>query len=278
MKTVPRRLQGSFLLVSGLAPLAVLILAAGANPPSGAPPASAPSTEPAPNPQSAPPAVSPLDEPLRLIAAAQQAYQGVTDYTCRLVKQERMRGQLQPEQVILMSVRTRPFSIDLRFMEPRSVAGQEAVYVTGRNNGMMRVHARGIASLAGFISLDPHDPRALENSRHAITEAGIGNLIDRFARGWEQERRLNKTQVRLADFSCLNRMCTRVETVHPERSAAFLYYRSFLYLDRETHLPVRVENYDWPRPGGAAEGDLMEVFTFADLRLNVGLRDEVFNK
>jgi hypothetical protein len=189
-----------------------------------------------------------------------------------------MRGQLQPEQTILMSVRARPFSIDLRFLAPPSVAGQEACYVTGRNNGMMRVHAKGIAGLAGFISLDPRDPRALENSRHAITEAGIGNLIERFARAWEQERQLNQTQVRVAEYSFLNRRCTRVEAIHAERNPAFLFYRSVLYFDQENHLPIRVENYDWPRSGGAAEGDLVEVFNFTDLRLNVGLRDEVFNK
>src|SRR5438128_9185275 len=157
-----------------------------------------------------------------------------------------------------MTVRARPFSIDLRFLEPRSVAGQEACYVTGRNNGMMRVHAKGIASLAGFVSLDPRDPRALENSRHAITEAGIGNLIERFARSWEQERLLSQTQVRLADYSALNRRCTRVETIHAERGAAYHFPRSVLYFDKENHLPIRVENCDWPRPGRAAAGALME--------------------
>jgi hypothetical protein len=225
----------------------------------------------------APPA-NPMDVPLQLIAEAQQSYQGIADYACLFIKRERIRGQLQPENYIQMRVRTAPFSVYLYWQRPRALAGQEACYVAGRNNGMLRAHSTGFLGVAGFVSLDPNDPRCLENSRHAITEAGIGNLIDRFGKGWEGERRLNRTQVGLAEYKYDERRCVRVETIHPDNGGGqFHFYRSLVYFDKQTHLPIRVENYDWPRRGGDPNGDLVESYSYTGLRLNVRLPDSVFN-
>ena len=219
-----------------------------------------------------------LDVPLQLIAAARQTYQQTRDYTCLFVKRERIRGELQPENLVVMKVRSQPFSVYLRWQKPDNMAGQEACYVSGRNNGMMRAHSTGLLGAVGFISIAPNDPRALENSRHAITEAGIGNLIERFGPRWEVERGLNKTWGRVAEYEYNRRRCIRVETIHPDNSGNhFLFYRSIVYFDKEHHLPIRCENYDWPRPGGDANGELVECYSYADLRLNVGLTDATFN-
>jgi hypothetical protein len=219
-----------------------------------------------------------MDEPLRLIAQARAAYAGVRDYTCLLVKRERIGGSLTPDNVLQMKVRTAPFSVSLLWQEPRSLAGQEVCYVAGRNDGMMRVKSSGLLGAIGFVSLDPDDPRARQTSRHRITEAGLGNLIERFARGWEGERALGLTQVRLGTYEYNRRRCTRVETIHPSNPGGkFLYYRNVVYFDQETHLPIRVESYDWPRRPGDP-GQLAEVFSYANLRLNVGLGDEPFRR
>jgi hypothetical protein len=180
--------------------------------------------------------------------------------------------------VIEMKVRTQPFSVYLRWLQPRAEAGQEVCYVARRNDGKMRVHPKGVLGAVGFISLDPNDPRARQTSRRSITEAGIGNMIDRFARAWENERRLNlTTQVNVAEYAYEGRRVTRVETIHPTNpDRHFLYYRDVVYFDKETHLPIRLEFYDWPRQQGDA-GQLVEVYSFTQMRLNVGLGDEVFN-
>ncbi len=231
---------------------------------------------PPPQPPANPGRSGAMDEPLRLMALARQTFQGVQDYTCLLIKRERIRGQLQPDEVIQMRVRNQPFSVYLHWDAPRSMAGQEACYVVGRNNNMIRVHSTGLAGVVGWISLDPRDPRVLEHSRHSITEAGIGNLLDRYGQRWQEDQRLNVTDVRVADYVYNKRPCRRVEMIHPP-GGPFTYYRSVLYFDSETHLPIRVENYDWPRQRGSAEGELAEVYSYIDLRLNVRLGDDAFN-
>jgi hypothetical protein len=218
-----------------------------------------------------------MDEPLRLIDEAKSSFEKVTDYTCTLVKKERIDGQMTPDHVMAMSVRNEPFSVDLRWIEPKSLVGQEACYVAGRNDGKMRAKSAGLLGVAGFISIDPNDPRAQKTSHHSITEAGIGSLIQRFASGWVFERKLNLTEVKIGDYEYNKRRCVRVETIHPTNpDNQFLSYRNVLYFDKENHLPIRYEAYDWPT-GDGDKGAMTDLVNFTKLQLNVGVPEDMFN-
>jgi hypothetical protein len=286
MNSVRNRMGRRWWYYGTVGTLGLVMLGAG-QPPLSPPAPGQLSTPPrptdAPASQQASPAppqqTSPMDAPLRLIHEAQKAYQNVRDYTCLLIKRERINGRLPPNNVIEMKVRAQPFSVYLRWREPRTEAGQEVCYVAGKNDGKMRVHPKGLlGSFAGWVSLDPNDPRARQTSRRNITEAGIGNMIDRFARAWENERRLpQETRVQVADYEYNRRRCTRVEIVHPNNDGHFLYYRDVIYFDKETHLPIRLEFYDWPRQANDP-GQLVEIYSFANMRLNVGLTDDVFDR
>jgi hypothetical protein len=219
-----------------------------------------------------------MDRALALLTEARLQFQNVRDYECRSVSRERVHGTLLPESVMVLKARTRPFSVYLRCESPGADKGTEVCYVEGRNQGMMRVHLVGVPGVFGFRSLDPHDPRALERSRHCITEAGLGSLLESTARYWEMERRLNRTLVSITDEEVDGGACTRIETVHPDRTAGPFYgYRCVLWLDKATHLPLGAEAYDWPRRGGPEGGDLLESYRFLDLRCNVGISDETFD-
>jgi hypothetical protein len=257
-----------------LAAVLALAVISGANPPAAAPPPAQPTTKAA---SIGPPAAeSAFDEPLRLIAEARKAYQDVKDYRCTFIKRELLGGQLQAENVVAMQVRVKPFSVFLDWKAPRDLVGQQACYVAGRNDDMMRVQPTGAAGLLGFLSVDPKDPRVLENSRHAITEAGFGHLIERFGHCYEAARKQGKADVRIALYEYNHRRCTRIETTYTDpKTATDGIGRSVLYLDKETHLPVRCECYEFPR-AGSSEGQLMEVYSYVNVQLNVGLADDVF--
>jgi len=221
---------------------------------------------------------SSMDEPLRRLAEARRAFQDVRDYTCVLIKKERLRGVMQPDNVVIMRVRNQPFSVYLRWQQPKELAAQQACYVAGKNEGKMRVHSTGIPGLVGWVSLDPTDERAKKNSNHTITEAGVGNLLVRYGKAWESEKELSLTRVKIGEYEFNKRRCIRVETQHPEKpDARFVSYRSVIYFDKELHLPIRVEVYDWPRRGGDIGGELNEVYSYINLKLNVGLGDETFD-
>jgi hypothetical protein len=261
--------------------LGIVLVSAASDPPAKSP-SPPPQVQPVEATMPGPSAPASMDEALRLIGEARRAYQGVRDYTCQMIKQERLNGRLQPPHTILLSVRTNPFSVFMHWLAPSGLRGLETCYVAGRNNGMLRAHPRGVAGVFGFFSLAVNDPRAFETTRHPITDVGIGHLIDEFAAGWEQERRWGQTDVQLAEYDFDHRRCVRVVMTHPlgARAGQYQHYRDVVYFDKQTHLPILMEAYDWPRPGEPAEPPekyLLEKYIYAGLKLNVGLGDEVFN-
>src|SRR5262249_39359647 len=166
---------------------------------------------------------SPLDRALRLIAEARKAYDDVDDYTCVIVKRETIDGQLMPENVIAIKFRKEPFSVHMRWKQPKPLAGQEACYVEGRNNGMMRAKGAGLLGAVGFVNIDPKDPRTKKFSKHSITEAGIGNLIERYAQRWGDGRELNRTRGKIGEYEFKKDKGTRREDIHPERTPGTIY-------------------------------------------------------
>ena len=266
VRSLSRRPWRVVFLGVGVLSLSVLLQPAGGQNPAPAPKADATAAQ------------NPLDQPIAWLNEAKRNYTAVRDYACTMVSRETVRGVMQEENVILFKARTQPFSVHMKWLAPRKSQNQEVCFVLGRNGNKMRVKGHGISKIAGFVSIDPTDPRVTEHSRHNIYEAGIGNLIESMLQHWELERKVGKTQVKVAEYNYNNRACLRVETTRTERRPEFYCYRSVLYLDKDSKLPVRSENYDWPRQGGSPDGDLLEMFSYVDLRFNVGLSDADFNK
>jgi hypothetical protein len=222
---------------------------------------------------------SPFDEPLALLAKGREIYQkNVRDYSCTMISQERIRGELQPENVKTLKFRNQPFSVAMEWLAPKQFKGQEVVFVYGQNNNMMRVKSHGIKGIVGFVSIDPRDPRALEHSNHTIMEAGIWNLMERCRKDWEKERQFNRTQVQVAEYMFNKSRCKRIEVTSLQKTGERYCFRTVLYLDEQTCLPVRVENYDWPRPGGPPQGEVIEVYSYVNMQFNQNLGDQDFSK
>jgi hypothetical protein len=241
---------------------------------SGSRTAQVPSTSP---PQSPAAKSTPLDQPLQWMYEARKFHQSLGDYTCYMVSRERVRGVLQKENVIHFMFRPQPFSIYMKWLSPADLAGQEVAYIHGRNNNKMRVHPKKGGKIVGFMNVDPNDPRVFEHSRHNIYEAGIGNMIEQVIRAFEKERLIGKTHLTSAEYNYNNKRCYRIEATRTERNKDFYCYRTILYVDQETKLPIRMENYDWPTTG-SPQGDLLEMFCYIDLRFNTGLKDGHFSR
>jgi Protein of unknown function (DUF1571) len=219
-----------------------------------------------------------FDQPLAWMQEAKSNYAAVKDYTCMLVSQERIDGKLGDENIMQMKVKVQPFSVYLKWLGPAKDVGREVAYVQGKNNNKMRVKSKETGIL-GFISIDPTDPRVLKTSRHTIRDAGIGHMIDETIKAWEIDRASGKAKVLPALQAEYNkRECLKIEVVHLEKNAQTPCYRTVIYLEKVSKLPIRLENYDWPRQGGPADGEKLEVFSYPNLQFNVGLTDAEFNK
>jgi hypothetical protein len=220
---------------------------------------------------------SPVEQVGQLISEARTSFARIRDYTGTLVREERIGGHLQPEQYIDIRVRQQPYSVCLKWTSPKHLAGQEAIYVTGKNKNEIRAKGTGLLGIVGYVSLPTNDARVMRNSRHAITETGIGNLLEILSRNYDLERRLPEGQVKVsfAQYAFEKRPCTRMDVIHQTFNAKLYCHRCVVYFDKEYKLPVRVEVYDWPTAGNP-KGELLECYSYINLKFNMGLTDAAF--
>jgi len=212
-----------------------------------------------------------------LIAECRGRFAGVKDYTCTFRKRERLTCGQQPLlQVLAMKARVEPLSLYFKFRSPK--AGREAIYVAGRNGGRALVHDVGLVKiLAGTLRLDPRGPMAMDDCRHPISDAGLGHLIETIGTRWAAELEPGESRVEIdTDATTAGRPCTRIESKHTAHRPEFLFHIVRVAIDRELGLPVHFEAYDWPRQAGGPP-ELVEEYTFQNLRLNVGLTDRDFD-
>jgi hypothetical protein len=223
------------------------------------------------------PKVSPFKEPLALMHRAKAAYAKVDDYTCLLIKREKLGDKMTPDNVIEMKLRKSPFSVAMKWQQPKSLSGQEAYYVAGLHDGKMRAKPAGFLGAIGYITIPVDDARAKKTARHPITCAGIGHAIEEAVRNWEADLKSGASAtVKIDTYTYAKRKCTRLEISYPERGKRN-YAKNIFYFDQATHLPIRVENFAWPAKAGG-QPELVEVYSYVNMRLNVGLTDATFKK
>ncbi len=213
--------------------------------------------------------------PLKLVQEAKEAYASVRSYQCIFIKRDYIDGKLQPHQFIFMKVRTRPFSVYMRWLKPR--AGREVLYAPHRYGPKIIAHEVGVKGVVGTVELDPHSARARRESRHPITEVGIGNMIRKLERRWLLAARDPQYVAEVKPNAKVgNRSCWCVKARSPVRGR-YEYYRVRVFFDKEYKLPIRFEGYAWPTRQ-FPDGMLIEEYTYDRLQLNVPVSELDFDR
>ena len=140
---------------------------------------------PPPSPPAAPPNLPPLapaatalEDPLhRLHRQATEVYAGIDSYIVRLIRREQVNGKNQPQEIMPLEFRKVPFSVHLVWLAGEN-KGREVIYVQGQHEN--KLHTRMVSGMR--LALAPDSFLVRSASRHSITEAGIGSLIDQFGR------------------------------------------------------------------------------------------------
>lgn len=213
--------------------------------------------------------------------------QNIHDYTCTMVKRERVQGELREHEFMTCKIRHQrlangrevPFGVYLGFRKPDSVKGREVIYVMGFNDGKIVAHEGGFRGrFLPTVSLLPTSALAMRGQRYPITEIGIKTLTKRLIEKGERDRKVGVCQVRMIDGAKVkDRLCTMLEVRHPDRQPQYDFHLARVFLDSEHNIPIRYEAYDWPTsPGGNPQ--LIEEYTYMNLKINVGLTDEDFNR
>lgn len=214
-----------------------------------------------------------------MLADGKASYAKLRDYGCTFTRQERVNGALSAEQVGEMKVRVQPYSVYVRFARPEAVAGLEMCHVAGkRADDKMRYRPAGVKGVNGFVSISTDDPKLRSETRHPANELGVGRVLEQLTTIANREKGLNNpVEVFTSDYKFAGKDVTRYE-IFTRRPHAHRYaYQMVVYVDKETKLPLRFEAYDQPKAGATTGGDLLEAYSYTDVRTNVGLGDNAFD-
>jgi hypothetical protein len=221
-------------------------------------------------------AAHPLLPAIQIAQGCLTKLQTVTDYEATFFKRERVQGRLI-EQTMLLRFRETPFSVYLKFGEP--YAGREILYVDGQNNNQLLAHeGSGLRSLVGTVSLAVNSVEATHENRYPITMIGMRQMTQTILQQWQNETPYGEIEVKFYPSAKLRgRPCKVVESVHPRPRRQFKFHLTRLFVDVETHLPVRVEQYAFP-PTTGAEAPIEETYEYANVRINPGFSDHDFSR
>jgi len=205
----------------------------------------------------------------------------VKDYTCTLIKRERIGDKLGEQEFMFVKVRHEPFSAYMYFLKPERIKGQEAIYVEGENNNELLGHGVGIKKIAGTVSLKPTSMLAMQGQRYPITELGVLNLTRRLIEVGQEDMKYGECEVKFFNGAKIKlgseqRAATVIQVVHPVPRRNFRFHMARIYVDDQLNMPVRYEAYDWPASPNE-KPPLLEEYTHVDIKVNQGLTDSDFD-
>lgn len=220
----------------------------------------------------------------------------IQDYSCRLLKRERIDGQLQPMQYLSVQVRSAsdasPLSVFMEYLAPRDLQGRRLLFVQGQHQGKVLVRKGGPSLPYIRLRVDPSGSIASQESKYPITDVGFDRVIDRLVDLIHSDIEsdpggTNTTAEAFKNAKIRQRVCTHVRVTHPHRDDQLQFHTANLYIDDQWRVPIRLVVHDWPResadlvptPGSPKDPDaaILEEFTYLDLRLNTGLDDAIFD-
>ena len=193
-------------------------------------------------------AVNPTVKLQQIHRDAAERFAAIDSYIVRMRRREQINGRDHPEEIMLLKYRKNPLSIYFKWLGKEG-AGREAIYVKGQYDDKLHtLLAAGDVPLmpAGKrLALSPDSSLVRSSSRHSITEAGIGNLIERYGNLVRQFETGQRQAAPLAYLGAMQRPeftspCEGVEqTIRPGTESLLPRGGRRLWVfDSQTKLPV----------------------------------------
>ena len=210
--------------------------------------------------------------------------QNIRDYTAIMYKQERIDGELMPQEVAYVKVRHQPLSCYLFFLAPSK--GRECLYVDAPaprgNDGDLLARDCGFRRKLGVFELNPEGRLAMKGQKYPITKLGVKALTEELVTVASNDVQYGECEVRhmqteLGPKTGPKRPVTLLEVTHPIKRTNFRFHKARVYIDNELRIPIRYEAYLWPeRPGEAPP--LEETYTYMNMKVNNGFTDADFSR
>lgn len=127
-------------------------------------------------------------DPIRALEMGLLRYEReVKEYTCTMIKKERINKKDHPEEEIFCSFREKPFSVLMEWKKGIQKA-EASLFVDGENQNAIRIRPSGLLKRNFVVSLKPDDPEVLESSRYTVHEFGLERGMRRTFTAWGEVR------------------------------------------------------------------------------------------
>jgi len=225
-----------------------------------------------------------LRRKIEMLEQGRKFLESIPDYTAQFSKQELVGGELTEEQAIFLKCRHQPFSLYLKWLS--GDVGREVLYVDGRHDGDMIVHAGGWKARLPALSISPNSPLALGESRYPVTNAGLLPLIKTIlaAHAHDATKDSIKHCEQLPDEEFDNRPCAVFVVEYKNAQLSPVYRKSVVLIDKEWNVPLYTRNFGWP-DGAASQTEselddatLIEFYTYTDVQFRQQLAEVDFDR
>jgi hypothetical protein len=210
----------------------------------------------------------------------------VTDYTCRFVKQEKLKGRLRKPQTMRVKFRDEPLGIFMEWIENADkcdrilfVRGMLPKTKQGVEQAWVDPHGWAIDAILGKrggVKQPIHSALAEAASRRSVEQFGFGSSLRLILKYAMLAKSRNELDFDYLGPSRLNDRATYLfERILPYTGEAGEYPERTLlvHLDRENHMPIGVFAY-----ADDAREDLLGSYVIDNVQLNVGLSENDFDE
>jgi len=195
-----------------------------------------------------------------VLATAKERLDALSTYQVNITRTERVGGQMQAEEEVVLSIRRNPKAVRLEWAKGPN-KGREVIYSAAINDRMMYVNSGNSALPIPRMTIPVDSPLALRNSRHPISEAGFDTILDNLFKFLEPKTAAPASDGKLVYKGIdrprgLDQPCHLVERVTPKGETWQVY------LDTRTFMPAMVSAVQ------TSSGELIERYTYRDLKPN----------
>ena len=204
---------------------------------------------------------TPQDDPLReILSEARRRLETMSTYQVHITRVERVGGQLQPEEDVVLSIRRSPRAVRLEWAQGPN-KGREVIYSAAINDRMMYINMANSAIPLPRMTIPVDSPLALRNSRHPITEAGFDTIFDNLTLNLAAVSQARGSHGTLqyhgiTRLDSLDATCHLIERITPRGETWKVY------LDTQSLMPVQVT------ASRSDTGELIERYTYQNLVSN----------
>ena len=191
------------------------------------------------------------------------------DYTCTFSKQERMGGDLKPEQVMNVKFMDSPFSVTMTWTKNAPTA-DKLIYVEGKWDNQMLVKPNlPFAGLIGTVRRPPDGQDARRQSLRTVNQFGMRRSLQSLIDVYAKAAQAGDLGMAFGGYRVVDGRDTILLIRDLPEKGDYPAARTLTYIDLAYLVPICVEAFD-------ANEELNSRYVFSNLRFNVGLTEDAF--